>query len=281
MSNETTTAIVTNFLLGIPFFIIGLLVAPAFGYVSERVLRAGAIPLHSAMTNAKALMPPAPARRPRRSRSSDTSDGDRLIVAVTVALTVIGLYMKYRGIVLLGITLVALVVAIAATISIVAMSRKGVVSGGRHITAVLLMLYFSFAVGIVSVAFLWDPPAGGELFSQFLERYEQNRTYASFEGIVFIAYQILGAGSYLLVALISIAFSIAIMAAINLHTGTWGRWLWKYLFRYTSVTWSRWMFVGAVLLAAFSIACSGGWLYLLLSQLAPQRIEPVPSVLRR
>jgi hypothetical protein len=263
MSSETLSAMFLNVVLGLPFFMVGLLVAPAFGYISEQVVAAGSVTLRVVLNGADAVAPRPIRRRTLTRQASSLEDKDRVFVAIVIVVAVVGLYLKYRAPILLGLSIVALIIAIAATVSIVSMSRKRILTGSHSTTFVLVMLYFAFAVGIVDVALLWNPPAGGELFREYISGESSDK----FLGFMFVAYQVVGAVSYLLVAVLSIGFCIAIMTAINLHTNTWGRWLWKLLFRYTSITWSGWAFGLALFLAALSILCAGGWLFRLLQQL--------------
>lgn len=132
----------------------------------------------------------------------------------------------------------------------------------------ILSLYVSSLVGFLNAFMLWRPPAGGALFTEFMRQFDATGTYANIDGVIFIAYQVLGAGSYLVVALFSIAFTVAIMTAINLKIRTPGAWLWRALHRVSAFTWTWKSIPFVAAFALFSIASSGGWLYGWLTQLA-------------
>jgi hypothetical protein len=279
MSPETQTAIVSNVAIGLPFFIIGFLISPAFGYIArDPSLTVASI--RQVMREALSATEHLFMRRSRvtQRRDSTTSDADRIVIGIVVAAGVIALYMKYRVPVLAAISAIAFLVAVAATISIVMMSRRGIVTGGHRITATLLLLYASSALGIVDVAFLWNPPAGGELFRQFVAAFATSQQLRGLEGMAFVAYQIIGAACYLLVAVLSIAFSIAIITALNIRAAAWGQPIWKFGYRFTSFTWSPWILGVAVLLGTVSVAASGGWLFHWLEQFSTvHTLIPTPA----
>lgn len=278
MSPETQAAIIANASIGLPFFVVGFLISPAFGYIARDPSMTVA-PIRQVMREALIATRDLFTRQPRmvQRRASNTSDADRIVIGIALGVGVIVLYMKYRVPVLATISVIAFLVAVAATISIVLMSRRGVVTGGHHITVILLLLFVSSVLGIVDVALLWNPPAGGELFRQFVAAFATSRRLQGLEGIAFVAYQIIGAACYLVVALFSIAFSIAIITALNIRAGAWGQPIWKIGHRFTSFAWSPWILGLAVFLGAVSVVASSGWLFHWLEQFsAASAVIPTP-----
>lgn len=113
----------------------------------------------------------------------------------------------------------------------------------------------------MTVVFLWDPPAGGALFSEFVEHFNRTKGFSSLEGLGFVFYQILGGISFIALALGSICFSLSNLSAVYLAVGAGGQWLWK------ATYWCVGGFGRPTVpyllcpLAIAAVILSGGWAY--------------------
>ena len=195
----------------------------------------------------------------RESRSS--ADDSNLWFPAVAAIVVVSLYLKYRSTILVGILGLALVISIVAITVIVVASRRGVVAPGFwHSTAFLVPLLFT-AVGTTAVAFLWDPPAGGEDFRQFVEYYGKTGQFESLDGLGFVLYQVLGAIAFVALAVLSILFSIANLVAIYVAIGSWGAPVWHVLHRVLGRMGSPLVLLLCVPLAVLALLLAGGWAF--------------------
>jgi hypothetical protein len=261
--------VVAEVVLALVFFVVGWVAGPAVAYVSRHTSPTG-VTLSEVRNNAAEMTLGISElfqdlfNRPRRS--STQSDGDRAIVAVIVGLAVVTAYLTFRVPVLVAIILLSLLLAILATVCLIRMSRAGVIASGRGVVFALLGSYLACGVGLLNVVLLWYPPAGGAAFQDFISMFESTGAFASVEGILFVAYQVMGAVAFLMVGLFSTSFSIALMSAVNIHNGAWGGWLHQFMYAVTSFAWSSLAAVMAIILSAFSVFLSGGWAYSMIGQ---------------
>jgi hypothetical protein len=187
----------------------GMLVGPAFARVGEIRDVGQPTALSTIFADAKAESGVIAQRtgRPRTS-GKPMSDADRIALGVVVVVGLTIAYMSFRVPVLLGISALAVVVAILATISLVRMSRVGVIAGGRSFGAVVVGLFSSSALGILSVALLWSPLLGGDVLQRAVEQFAGKSGYGGLDGFVYVTLQMTGAVAYIFVAAACVAFSI-------------------------------------------------------------------------
>ncbi|WP_159901317.1 hypothetical protein [Ornithinibacter aureus] len=200
---------------------------------------------------------PKGARREKRSSAEDPD----LWVLGFVLIVVVSLYLRYRTTILVGILILALAISVVAISVIVVASRRGVVAPGFwHSTAFLVPLLFT-AVGTTVVAFLWDPPAGGKEFREFVEYYGETGQFESLDGLAFVLYQVFGAIAFVALAVLSILFSTANLVAIYVAIGSWGAPVWQILHRVLGRMGSPLVLLICVPLAALALLLAGGWLF--------------------
>jgi hypothetical protein len=240
----------------------GMLVGPAFARVGEIRDVGQPTALSTIFADAKAESGVIAQRtgRPRTS-GKPMSDADRIALGVVVVVGLTIAYMSFRVPVLLGISALAFVVAILATISLVRMSRVGVIAGGRSFGAVVVGLFSSSALGILSVALLWSPLLGGDVLQRAVEQFAGKSGYGGLDGFVYVTLQMTGAVAYIFVAAACVAFSIGVITAINLRTGAWGRPLWRFVYRYASIVRSGYILAFVIFATLLSLACSSGLLF--------------------
>lgn len=243
-------------LIGLPFFVIGSLMGPAFGKATLAPSE-GRADLKHILEFALRLVPRRAARIKQQSSSSNTSDWDRLAIWGVGAFLVIKLYLKFHTEILVTLAMIAVAIIFATALSLVLMSRKEAVANNVRTGATLSALLVAFVVGIVCVSFLWNPPVGDSTLQGMLNE----DSPATLTGLLYVGYQVVGAGAFLGLAVFCIAFCIALMAALNLYSGAAGQWLWRIMFRYTSFAWSKWTIFSGVVLAAFAIMFAGGWMF--------------------
>lgn len=245
--------------LGLPSLILGMFLGPAFG----RVSRSGwhGRPMNELRDRADDVTGGQIQWPGRTNRTYSTSEQDTLAPWFVGAFVVIALYLKYRNVILIGLLFLALGVSVIAVTVLTVASRRGVVShGAGRATAFLIPILFT-GVGTTVVAFLWNPPAGGREFREFIDVYQRTGGFDSLEGLMFVAYQVLGAIAFIALAIASILFSLATLAAIYVAVDAWGQWLWQSVHRLIGGFASPWILGICAFFALVSLALCGGWAF--------------------
>jgi hypothetical protein len=243
--------LVVNIAVGLPFFVIGFFVAPAFGYISEPV-RAGRVSLRDVRDAADSSVgePRPRVRATRRQMSSN----DSLLLIGLVGIVVVQLFDTYRVQVILGLLVVSAVLVLAACSSLVVMSRRGVVAPDMMTRVTFLALFALFGVGVFVAAMVRRPLA---LSTQGV----QSGEVQGLERLLALAYQVVGALAFAGVAFAGIAFSVAVIASLNLYVGAWGKWLSTVLYRRTSGVWSAQMFFVGLFASVVALLFASGVAY--------------------
>lgn len=256
--------IIVEIAIGAPGLLAGTFIAPAFGRIQ---LHPGASrsSLPEIVNDAKRNYPVRFRPKPRQSPTPHSgSEWDTLAGWAIAAAVVIGLYIKYRTPILVGLVGIASFIALLGAISIINMARKNVVTGRFSISLSLVALFCASGIGFLLVAWLWQPPFASAEYINFLETGDSG----GLNSALFVLYQIIGAISYVLVATICIGFSICVMSSVNLHVGAAGRWLWSFAFRSTSNVWSTVMPFIAIICSIMALAMSSGYAFELITSLS-------------
>lgn len=210
----------------------------------------------------------------RPQRTSELTDGDKLLFGGVVVVLVVVAYLRFRAPVLVGLVVLSLLIAIFATVALIRLARAGVITDGRGIASALISSYLAAAVGLINVTLLWDPPAGGQLFRDFLAAFQRGEGFHSIEGMMFVIYQIVGALGFVLVSVFSLMFAFALLSALSIFRKSWGGWLHRLTYGVTAFAWSTWVGVIAVVLSVISVLLSGGWVFTWITQVSP---APTPA----
>lgn len=246
--------------MGLPSMVLGLFLGPAFGRVSRSRIHGVSLSQIRGIANEICGGPISWSGSPSRpARASE--DGDTWVLWVIAAIGVTMLYLKYRAGILVGLLLLAVSMSLIAVFVLTVASRRGVVTHGPGRASAFLVPLLFTAVGTTTVAFLWSPPGGGKEFRAFIAEYEVTGGFGSLEGLLFVAYQILGAAFFILLAVASLLFSIANLAAIYVAVDAWGQILWRSLHRLLGGFGSPWIFLFCGFAALLSLVLSGGWAF--------------------
>lgn len=256
-------AIWTEIAIGLPGLLAGVFIAPAFGRISGSPGQS-ASSLPSIVRTAKSKYPAKLRRKQVQANRTTTGSGsDTLTAWIIGTAIVVSLYIEHRERVLIILFAIATAISAIAAISILLMSRKRVVAGNRGVYLALLALFLATGVGFLLVVLLWNPPFATEQYIKFLETGKDG----GIEGLLFVAYQILGGLSYLVVAFFCISFSICLVSSVNLHVRAAGMWLWSISFRATSGAWSPVVAFITIICSLISIAMSSGFAFTMLQNL--------------
>lgn len=247
-------------LLGLPSMILGLFLGPAFGRVSRGRIHGVSLSQIRGIADEITGGPTSWSRSPSRPTRA-TDDEDNWVPWVIAAFVVTTLYLKYRAGILVGLLLLALSMSLIAVVVLTVASRRGVVSHGPGRASAFLVPLLFTGVGTTTVAFLWNPPAGGTAFRDFIAQYEATGGFGSLQGLMFVVYQILGAAFFIMLAVACLLFSIANLAAIYVAVDAWGQILWRLLHRLLGGFGSPRIFVFCGIAAVLSLVLSGGWAF--------------------
>ncbi|CAN5547825.1 hypothetical protein BH23ACT6_BH23ACT6_13010 [soil metagenome] len=201
-------------LIALPSMLLGVFLGPAFGRVARSEMLG--LPLSDIHEEATAVA--GRISRPERARreTSTSEESDTLALWALGALGVVVFYLNFRVQILIALLLLAVAISTVAVVVLLGASRRGVVAPtyGRAVAFVVPILFS--VVGVVTVVFLWDPPAGGAMFTEFVDHFNRTQGFSSLEGVGFVIYQILGGISFIALALGSICFSLSNLSAVYL-----------------------------------------------------------------
>ena len=256
--------------------LLGFFLAPAVTRISEAV-RGDYVSLATIRQIASEATPPRPGRQRGPRTPSSMSDSEWLATWALGIFVAAGLYLKWRLPILVGISALAVTITLTTIFSLWRMSRAAVVANDRRFKLIVACLAAATFTGLLNVAWLLEPPSGGDVFRKLLDDYNSTGGFGSIGGLGFVVYQMTGALVYILVALMSIAFCLSIFTSINIYSNTFGQPLWRFAFRKTSPFWGGWILAGGIILAVVSLALCGGWAYSLVLQASTTQIGSLPS----
>ena len=252
------TTIAVQLGLGFAFFILGLLIGPAFTRIQHTNHGVTLAEVRShADESVTGIRTWFARRREEKSVAAPMNPKDKLALGIIVGIIVVVAYGRYHTAALVAMIALASFVTIIATIALVRLSRAGVITDHRGVGFALTSAYLVTAVGVINVVLLSDPPAGGELLRAFLNGSGQVPG-GGLTSFLFTAYQVLGAISCIAVGLISTAFSFALLSALSVYTGAWAQWIHKLTYALCAFSWSWAGAVGAMLFTISSILLSSG-----------------------
>lgn len=244
--------------LGFAFYVLGLLIGPAFTRIQHTnhgaTLAEVRVRADESVTGIRTWFAQ---RREQRPVTTSMDPKDKLVLGIFVGIIVVVAYGRYHTAALVAMIALASSVTIIATIALVRLSRAGVITDHRGVGFALTSAYLVTAVGVINVVLLSDPPAGGELLRAFLDGSEQVPG-GGLTSFLFTAYQVLGAISCIAVGLISTAFSFALLSALSVYTGAWGQWIHKVTYALCAFSWSWASAIGALLFTILSLLLSSG-----------------------
>lgn len=255
---------------GFPLFILGWFLGPAFGNLRKQ--EPGRISLHQVYAGANEVVRTGSGQRSvTRSRSSTSDDDPMALVAVLIVAVIV--YLKYREPIIVGVLILSLLTSLIAVSVLVIASRAGVISSSLHEGIAFLVPIGFSAVGILDVVMLWNPPAGGEIFDQFMKTWIAEGRIGSITGFIFVGYQVIGGCVFVILSVLATGFSIGTMSAIYVHTEARGQWLWKVSYRATRTACRAPAVIVMFLVSLVSIGFCGGWIFQWLMQYAQSGIQ--------
>lgn len=258
MQDISTT--VPTLVVGATMYLIGLFVGPAWSNLAKTDVRG--LMLDDVLRSARELSGPRTYRSSRASSSPSMSDGERLAFWSFTVFGVVTLYIKYQTIVLVVILCLSALLSLVATTVLLIASRRGIVVPGLRLRVTWLVPFVFTTVGLFTMVFLMSPPAGGPRLRSYLRKADTHGVLHSLDGFGFVAYQVLGVGAFLLVALGSLAFSLANLSGLYVVTGAWGQPLWRLTTRWTSGAASAgFVWILVLLVCPLALGLSGGWIY--------------------
>lgn len=255
---EDVSSMIPALIIGVPMFILGLFLGPVWSSLSRTDARRFTLDeIHVRAGEAAGRRVIGPSRR----ASPPDSGNDQVLVWGIGAVAAVGLYVKYQAVVLLTIFGLAGLLSVVAALVLLMASRRGVVVPSARLRLALLMPFVFTVVGFFTVVFLRFPPAGGAKLREYLQEADGQGVLQSLDGFGFVFYQLMGAVAFMIVALGSIAFSLANLSGLYIATHAWGQPLWKCTYRWVSGAASTAFVLVLLVVCAVALGLSGGWVY--------------------
>jgi membrane protein len=199
----------------------------------------------------------------RREQNQDDQDNDLLSIIV-LAFVGVSLYFKWRPWVLVVISLASIVVGTIACFVVFIAWRRRIISGGRSTTFCLVLPFLYASVGVMTASMLWGVPGAPPEVRQALVACSMDVSKIGFDGILYVAYSMLGGFLYLLLVVGVIWWDVALISAIYAAQEARPRFLWKTLAGRMplSLGWGMPIWGVACSVAAIVLASGKGYVWL-------------------
>jgi membrane protein len=199
----------------------------------------------------------------RREQNQDDQDNDLLSIII-LAFVGVSLYFKWRPWVLVVISLASIVVGTIACFVVFIAWRRRIISGGRSTTFCLVLPFLYASVGVMTASMLWGVPGAPPEVRQALVACSMDVSQIGFDGILYVAYSMLGGFLYLLLVVGVIWWDVALISAIYAAQEARPRFLWKTLAGRMplSLGWGMPIWGVACSVAAIVLASGKGYVWL-------------------
>ena len=199
----------------------------------------------------------------RREQNQDDQDNDLLSIII-LAFVGVSLYFKWRPWVLVVISLASIVVGTIACFVVFIAWRRRIISGGRSTTFCLVLPFLYASVGVMTASMLWGVPGAAPEVRHALVAFSIDVSKIGFDGILYVAYSMLGGFLYLLLVVGVIWWDVALISAIYAAQEARPRFLWKTLAGRMplSLGWGMPIWGVACSVAAIVLASGKGYVWL-------------------
>lgn len=221
-------------------------------------------------------------RRARQSRptSSSSSDQDFPYLVLILGAIAIGLYVRYKGIVLLCIAAIALVMLLIASAVVLLAYAKRVIADRTNTFFSFLVPIILCGVGAADIALLWANAGASESQRELLRSCDYSIQRFGFRGSAFAGMQLFAAVLFCIIAIGAIWVCLSRISAIYVVVDARPQGIWRYIHRQVQIANSKWITFVLLAFAAVSVLAANGMLYHWLDELSQVNMDifPTPSL---
>ena len=201
-----------------------------------------------------------PVRRERKLERTDGNQDDPLMI-IAASFVVIVLYIKWRPWIVLGLASLSAVIGVAAFLVVFIAWWRNVIAGSRATVACIFFPFIYSAIGIVVAVLLWRAPGAPPAAQQALVLCSIEGSEIGLRGASYVLYAFLGGAFYVILALGTIYWDVAAVAAIYAAQHVWPHVLWRAISARLELPlgW-RWPVAGSIA-SIFALGFSSGKFY--------------------
>lgn len=206
-------------------------------------------------------------RRARQAVSRNSATNDDLFAWLVGAVIIIFLYVRWRPWVLVILAGIGISIGLAATVVVVIAWLRRVIAGTHAIATCLILPFIYGAAGIVVAALLWRTPFAPDGVRHALAVCDFNASGNGTNGLQYLVYTIFGGALYVILALSTVRWQMAAVAAIYAAEDVRPARFWHFAACRLSLPLGWGWAVSGMALTVLTILFAGGWPYTWINQL--------------